>query len=469
MQNAVWLFSIVITLAMFVAQPRWGGLAFILVAMLAPYGMFADGEFSMRADLVLTPLMLGCQLLGLSRTTNRYSLVPIAWLFVAWLACICTTTLVSEQKVDLIGAYGYVRLVLVMIIFSWIPWRELDASRFQFAYVLISIPIGLLSIGQVLDISFARALSNSCYSPPGADVMARQVEAEQIGYLYRAVGVFGNVSPTATYFLLTICLALSLLSTPIAHKRRCWLALALATSLSGGLATLSGTFVGGIALVMLVALFNSDRKHRRNIILAVVCSVAMLAIIVAIARSQFAMVDAQLDYQWQRIVNGHLLTNRYSTSEGILADAIEDLYCHPMFGLGWTATDVFSGDSTYFSILYCSGIVGGLVFAAGLVRLVLSSFRGKQCGRWALSWTAIMLLGGIGCSSLILGRLADGWWAMQGMLICQLAATQTQNRLISRGSALAQSNAIQRFGRFNVGRPVYPLTPSARTRRGSTT
>jgi hypothetical protein len=421
-QNAVWLSCIVGTLALFVAQPRWGGLAYILSVMLAPYGVFDGGDVLMRADLVLTPLMLACQFLGLSRTRPNASLVPITWLFVLWLIWIGMATLVSDREFHAVSANGYIRLVMVMIVFSWIQWSGQDVQNFQFAYVLTSIPIGILSVGQVCNISVLRALTEDWYSPPGAVVIELQNDLEQAGYLYRALGVFGNVSPAATYFLLVVCLTVSLLTTAAMRSRRGWLLAALASSILGGISTLSSTFVGGILLAVSIVFFYSDSHRRRKLILAAAGCLAMLALFVALARSEFEMLDAVLEYQWERISSGRFLTARYSSDEGVLAQAFEELRHHPFAGIGWTRTDTFFGDSIYMSLLFCSGMVGCVPLIAGVACLILSAFRNKVLGHWALSWTAIMLLGGIGCTSLLTGRLADGWWAMQGMLISQLGA-----------------------------------------------
>jgi hypothetical protein len=429
LQNAIWLSWIIWTLTLFVAQPRWGGLTFILAALLAPYGSFSGGELLIRADLVLTPLMLGCQFLGISRTRPRVSLIPIVWLFVLWLVWIGLATLMSDREIHLVSANGYIRLVMVMIVFTWIPWQEKDVESFQFMFVMTSIPIGILSVAQVLNIPFMRTLSDDYYSPPSAVVMALQADAEAAGHLYRAVGVFGNVSPAATYFLLSVCISISLFSSPLSRRRRSWLLPALAASISGGLATLSATFVGGILLTIPIAVFNSDPTRRRTIITASVGCVFVLSIIVMMARSHIDLVGANLDYQMQRLIGGELLADRYSSDDGALADAIEEIKERLFLGTGWTLTEAFSGDSVYFSILFCSGIIGSVPFACGLIRLSLASRGQARCGRYALSWTAIMLLGGIGCTSLLLGRLADGWWAIQGMLIARIAA-QPARRLV---------------------------------------
>jgi hypothetical protein len=425
--------SIIAVLTAFMVQPRWGGLAYLFVTMLAPYGIFADGTLSVRVDLLLAPIMLGMQATGLSRTINRPSLVPISWLFVGWLLLIGANTLASDRPIDFIGAYGYVRLMIVMIVFSWIPWRAEDVGRFQLTYVLTSIPIGLLSIGQLAGVPLARTLSEICYSPPTATVIERQAIAEQSGYLFRAVGVFGNVSPAATYFLLTICLTISLFCSPFARHHKVWLVLALTSSLGGGLATMSGTFIGGIAVVLLIALVNAEPRRRRKIIFIVAGTAAMLAVAIMFTRARFDFIETQLNYQWERITGGHLLTNRYSTSEGILADAIEELQDHLLLGMGWTTSESFTGDSVYFSIIYSGGILGSLLFALGLYRLTLAALRRPAYGRWALSWTVVLLLGGIGCTTLVLGRLADGWWAMQGMLVFQLATSHRPGLSFARG------------------------------------
>jgi hypothetical protein len=253
-------------------------------------------------------------------------------------------------------------------------------------------------------------------------VIAQQAVAEQAGYLYRAVGVFGNVSPNATYFLLVVCLIISLLGSTEMRARKGWLVLALAASIVGGMATVSSTFLGGIILALFIAYFYSDSRHRRKLMTAAIGGLAMLTIVVAYVRSHNDSVAAVIDYHWWRITSGEFLIQRYSSNDGVLADALVEFQHEPFTGTGWTRSDVFFGDSIYMSLLCCGGIVGCLPLVAAIVRLTTAALRNKSIGHWALSWTAIMLLGGIGCTSLLSGRLADGWWAMQGMLIGHLAA-----------------------------------------------
>ena len=188
------------------------------------------------------------------------------------------------------------------------------------------------------------------------------------------------------------------------------------------MATVSSTFLGGIILALFIAYFYANSRHRRKLVAAAVGGLAMLTIVVAFVHANNASVAAVIDYHWWRITSGEFLIQRYSTNEGVLADALAEFQRQPFTGAGWTRSDTFYGDSIYMSLACCSGIVGCLPLVAAMIRLTIVAFRNKTIGHWALSWTAIMLLGGIGCTSLLSGRLADGWWAMQGMLISQLAA-----------------------------------------------
>lgn len=431
MQNAIWFVCLLAVFLLYILRPKWGATALLVAALLVPLGGFGlmNATTMLRVELVLTPLLLMLQLLGIPKSSCRLQLSLVTLLFAIWVCWIGMAGLLGDDRINYVGMYGYLRPVLLLMLFANIPWTEHDIERMQFCCVITVIPVAMLCLGQFLGIGVARALSENAYSPTTAAVIEIQADSELLGYTYRAVGVFGNVSPTATYFLITMTLAVFLHGAFITKSvlGRSLLLSGLLASLAGGLSTLSGTFVAGFGPAILVILGFSPRRRRKKILMHTLVCLAIAALGVWWARSISQTVDVQLAYQWTRLTSGDGLANRYSSRNGVLAEAYERFWERPLRGHGVPQHSAFVGDSFFVNLLYSGGAIGTILFLIPVVMLGMASLRTGFCGHMGLAWTVIMMVCGIGCSGILAGRLGDWWWASQGAVL-SLAASRMQLR-----------------------------------------
>jgi len=422
--NLIWLVCVLAVLAMFAGWPRAGGIAYLAVVLFAPVAVI--NETTLRAETVLVPLMLGWVILN-GTFRWRTAFLP----FSGWIVWLTAVSFCTEGDVYLIGLYGSARFVAVALIFGSIPWREGDLVRAQYGFALSAIPIGLLTIGQVLNVPGARELTQAAYSSTSQLVFGLQMDAETQGFLFRGIGVFGNVSPAAAYFLVAMGVAIILLCDPSQTEgpaRRLALAFSLATAIAGGAATLSATFLGGFAPAVAAAVLVSTPGRRLRAV-AVAGSLCLLGFgllwFLTATSDQFA---AQLDYQWNRIAAGDVLEGRYSAQEGVLAEAIETIRERPVCGVGVKATDAFHGDSVYVSLLFICGAGGLLLFLAGIGSATLAALESGAVGRSALYWVILAVVTGIGSMGMFVLRFGDWCGATQGMTAAVAESLQYSRR-----------------------------------------
>jgi hypothetical protein len=425
----LWMAGVFGVLGIFAIWPRAGGIAYLAVILLAPVAII--DHTTLRVETALTPLMLGWLVLAGS---FRWRMPLIA--FFCWIVWVTLVSVCSHGDTNLVGLFGYGRFVAVALIFGSIRWHKGDLIRTQYVFALSAIPIGLLSAGQVVNAPGVRAITQAAYTYSSQAVFDMQMEAQYQGYVFRGIGVFGNVSPAATYFLVAMIVAIILLcdepqiKTPI---RRWSLLTSLAAAIVGGASTLSATFLVGFTPAIAAAVFLAPpgRRLRSVAIAGLLCLLGTgMVWYLSTTSDNFA---AQLDYQWYRIAQGDILEGRYSHQNGVTAEAIEAVRKRPVCGIGVKITDMFYGDSMYVCLLFIGGVVGLLLFFVGFGGLTLVALRSGTDGRLALAWIVLMLLAGIGANGMFILRLGDWWWATQGMLAaCYLPPVMAINGRLTR-------------------------------------
>jgi hypothetical protein len=407
---------IIAIFCLFLTRPKIGALAYLAAILLAP--TIAIGGATPRIELVLVPLGLIARMLFRTHTWRRPGLSLWLAMFVVWWIWLAFVTIVSPEATNWTGLYGVARLIGVSILFCSIEWTEDDIVRAQWIYLLSAIPVGLLTMGQLLGFGWAMTITNVGYSPASAAVIANQQLAQDtFGGLFRGVAVFGNVSPAGAYFVLVIAVGLLLaVIRPWARPQKILLIACISIAFIGGFATLSGTFFGGLAVVWGVALIAAPANARGRVLRRVVVWGGLGLLLATILVGRDEMIRAQVQYQFDRLVSSGRLQGRYG-SEGITYEAWQYVLANPIQGAGLTYSSIFSGDSLYLSVLFPTGFVGAVLFALPIVALMWLGWRGGVGSRFVLVWTLGILLIGISCNGMFIARLGDWWWAMQGMLI----------------------------------------------------
>jgi len=127
-----------------------------------------------------------------------------------------------------------------------------------------------------------------------------------------------------------------------------------------------------------------------------------------------ASMAAQVD----RVRTITLFANRYSSGNGVMADAIRDIGHRPWFGWGVLAGgDTFFSDSLYVFVAYTTGAVGVALMLLLLVSPWAHARRvSSLAARFAALWAVIMLLAGLGAPTVFVPRLMEWWWAIVGIM-----------------------------------------------------
>src|SRR5579871_1517521 len=137
MQNAMWLGFFAAVLLIYIHRPKWGAMALLIATMLCPFGDFSRGGGTtlLRVELVLTPLILGMQLLGIPSSGRSFRLAPATVLLGLWILWLGIASVLGTREINFIGAFGYARFVGVVALFANIDWTDEDIERLQFLCV----------------------------------------------------------------------------------------------------------------------------------------------------------------------------------------------------------------------------------------------------------------------------------------------------------------------------------------------
>jgi hypothetical protein len=411
-------------LTMFAIKERVGALAYLVFLLVAP-NIVLLGE-SFRLEHVLPPCMLLILMLRRSVAQERIKVPGFGLIYVLWIAWLLAATFVSSPSdpialLDWRAVYGYVRPLLVLIVFynlkideDWIRWAAI-------AFAMSAIPQALLAVGQTSAIGFVRDFTELAYTSPGRDVFVRTVMDEDRGYLFRAICTFENVSYAAIFFLLSLFTGVLMWSRR--HSRsaaqRAILLGSILASLVGGVLTYSATFIAGVALFWFWLVVTLRGKWRVwLVVLSVISGLAVIELLRYMPAFVQERAEGMTGYQVDRLLTGAFLNGRLYIPEGdYLLDSWRIALENPIVGSGFFSEEgLIVNDSVVIVLFYTGGLVGsGLFLAVGLMllRSVVQPGLPKQLLRL---WWWVMVITGFGAMSFFVVRLTDWWWAMAGAI-----------------------------------------------------
>ncbi len=369
--------------------------------------------------MLLVPLALLSRIMHVGKQTIHRLRIStwLIFLFI-WLSWIILLTISSSNNVNWIGIYGVTRLVALSLIFFSIRWTEKDIINSQWIFVISAIPVGLLSIGQLLGLKWAMYITRLAYLPYSSVVFEEQewfsVTREDI---FRGLGVFGNVSPAGTFFGLVIGINLFLITInrDISFKRSI-LYSTLFFAFFGGFSTLSGTFIGIALIVPFLTFLTVPNINRRSLIKPISFYIIFFLFLGSFLVFQNENVMSHVQYQIKGLLTGERFQSRYGI-EGVTHDAWQYVLKNPVQGAGIIETDIFSGDSLYTFLLFTGGFLGFLLFMIPLIGILKIGLYNNIIARIATLWTLCILITGVSSNGMFIVRLGDWWWAMQGMFL----------------------------------------------------
>jgi len=423
--TVVWIVAFFTVLIVAIRGAKRALACLLVCVLICP--VLSIGALTLRMELITVPLLFGLVVASSPEKLIVALRKPTSQLAGVWLAWVILASLIWGGW-HLLGSfswwlevYGLARLVMVFWLFAMFVWSGAEVVGLIRLFAVTAIPVCILSIGQVLNWGWARSLSLAGYVPATSPVFLQQLEKEEGGYVFRALGVFGNVSPNAYYFaIVAACCVIFLLegkSRGITYSRLFWLTCG-AFSLLGGISTMSGTFVAGLPLVILLCLWLARRRlspRRMHLLLGIV--VLAFATTLLVVYSSPRLKD-QYDYQVEGLLSGERFKSRYDDETGVTREAKAVIVENPLLGGFGRGEDIFISDSILPLLGFYGGYIGALLFSLFFAMLYYRTSRAdlSQCGSL---WLFGALLFGASTTSIFTLRMADWWWALMAIFSAQ--------------------------------------------------
>lgn len=433
--NVLWLLLLVVGLFVSLSSLRKALVYYLIGSLVFP--VLHVGSISLRFELVYSIWLL---LILLIKTHRKRLAVTVAAGIVPYFLYVFYITLVTFGSFLNMGdnslayvlpsLYGYVRPLLVVIIFYNVVMDDEIVVRILNSLILTSIPLSILSICQSLGVSLATNITLSAYTSTGRTPNTALLET--VGFLIRSSGTFESPVYNGLFWLCIISLEGVYLAKSKNIPRRLpklIVYVSLAFSILAGFSTLTATFFGGfmvvVALLMILAWINKSLTFMRSVFL-----VAVIAIIIWFTAlpvfSQNNLFAGTLQYELNRLLHGTLLNTRYNADTGIAVGMWNAFLSRPLFGYGLLKnfSEVFVGDSLYLVVLYTGGVIGFSLFFwqvySNLIINVAARRQAKLSGTVAtvgLLWTILFLVVGIGQDSFFTPRVEELYWAFLGTVL----------------------------------------------------
>jgi hypothetical protein len=422
------LFGTSITVCgLFFWWPQAGALAYLVAVLVTPGGQI--GTWTPRVDQILIiPLVL----IGLFRLRRRPVFMS-GWLLslLVWVAWITIGALFSELPTDWLGLGGTVRAIGVAWLFSQMRWSPEEFRRAHIIFVLLGIPISLLTVGQVVGLPWVRFLTQAAYTSWTSPTFAGQIILEAAGTGFRGVGLFGTPAGAGTYFALGLVFGIFLLSQKVlvCGSAKLGIILAMLFCVVGGIASQSGTFLAATVTMLLGSLIALRQVDRRRLIRLVACWLVLFVVAVGFGLYKAQRLSGNLSYQIDGFVSGTRLSNRYSQDQSSVVAAWQDVLDHPVAGVGAVKASYSLCDSLYISILSPSGFAGSALFFLPILVIAWKAWRFGGSGDYVTLWTLAMLSTGVATNGMFVPRIGDWWWAVQGMFLSITMSTSPQTSI----------------------------------------
>ena len=340
------------------------------------------------------------------------------------------TALVSlwdEWSVSILGwLQGFVRPLLVLLLFYWTVRKPSDVIWVVQTVVLLAIITTVIGLMQGADVGPVVTIVQDHYPP--------DLRPELRWSAGRTTATFdGNPNSFATFLVITLSATVSM----VAARRRSLpplsrLLIAAFVPL-GALALLttgskSGFVAMGGALAMLIVL--APRRPRRFIVMALILAIPL-----------FILVTNAIDIgRVNRVTSNYALSveDRLETWQANL----KGFYANPVFGSG-RSPDLTITDSQYVLELRERGMLGLLalgVLLTLIVRKALFLYRSTVSSPFeaglalgVLTMTSGLLINGIASTVFIGQRTGEVFWIFVGLLISSVAI---RSREQSRGATI---------------------------------
>lgn len=392
------------------------------------------GNISLRFELIYCLWLVFLFLLYKIKSGFNFKWYLILSIYVIFLILNILSTLITSINIDnfnkkyfisnAIQFYGILHPLFVMFLFLNVIIDYKFLSSMLRLFILLSIPIAFLSIGQTLGLNIATKITligyTSSWRSPIMNLM------KQTGSILRSVGIFESPVNNAVYFLLvlvTIIIIYFKKTYNIVNKKYLYLLFGLI--FIAGFTTLTSTFLLGVIFITGILIFFLGLRYPKNLLKFIIIIIFILFIFVFLSLPYFISKERSFKgtfkYQIDRIISGKVFVSRYDSKSGIFSDTFQAIKNRPILGWGFNVVnkDVFIGDSIYVVLLYRVGILGLLIFFFIIyleIKNILVKYGKTNYLKWILFlWTFILLITGLSSPSFFLLRIRDWYWAFVGL------------------------------------------------------
>lgn len=430
--QAFWLLALVVFMGIALLSLRAGLIVYLVGALIFPSLWFGE-EVALRMELVYCLWLLfifSIRKASSGFTFRWHSVLSKYGLFLVTIIFSTMLSLVSIESESsfiqfLIKFYGFLRPLLVMLLFLNVPADEKFVHRILWVFVGLSIPIALLCLGQTFGLGVAQEITLGGYTSPSRTPVFKLLEEQ--GVILRATGVFESPVYNAVYLpIVAITSIYLLIKQKYPVKNHLLLYFVLGLSAIAGIATLSASFLVGVPIVILLSLVFLWHKYLRRFHRFAISASFVIGVLLLISLPKLLenpTIAGSLHYQMERVLEGKALQTRYNLEAGILAPAYEAIIKRPIFGWGLIQReDVFVGDSAYVSALYLGGVIGLALLFLALWSILRHSRRFREADgplgdvNWLVFlYTLLLIPLSMGSPSFWLLRFQEWYWALVGM------------------------------------------------------
>lgn len=418
MQSLLSILFICIIAFVFIKNAERGIFVYLTFSIFAPY--IYIGSFIFRIEFVTTPLLL---LLIILKKKNG---IKLTFIFLIWLLFILYCLVVSflnnvksyDSSINYIMIYNYFRFSALILIGANLNKANLMLQNWQKYIFLTSIPVSILSLGVVFQNGLANWITSNFYTSPTRSVYLSQIESLDMGFMFRSIGVFENVSYYATYILLVLAIGFTFLimgeKSPI--NRRLVISIIIMNFLVG-VSTSSMTFYAGFILIAFYYFLKRPIKAIKSLsFLIIIVVILFIFFWERIQESIQAYIDV-FNYLYTSFLEGNKIADRYLLSNretGNLSLIFKDTW---IFGNGFRYYDnLLVNDSLYLEFFYVGGIFGSVILFCFIFSIFYNTIRCKVAKSHKIYHIFItLLIAGIGCNSFLIPRLSEWLWILIGI------------------------------------------------------
>lgn len=402
----------------YIQNTERGIFLYLVLSIFAPYVTIAS--FIFRIELVATPLLFLIMIL------KKRNSIKLTFSFLIWLLFIFYCLVVSflnnlksyNSDVNYIIIFNYFRFSALILIGANFNQSKITLLNWKKYFFLTSIPISILAFGVLSQNGLANWITSNFYTSPTRSVYSSQIDTLDMGFIFRSIGVFENVSYFATYILVVLVIGFSFLimgeKSPI---KRSLVIYVLIINFLAGISTSSMTFYVGFIIIVFYYFFKRPIYTLKSLIFLTIIVVILGTVFwERIQESLQSYIDV-FNYLFTSFLEGNKLSGRYLLSNretGDLSLIFKDTW---IFGNGFRYYDnLVVNDSLYLEFFYVGGIVGSLILLCFIFSIFYYSIKSKVAKDHKIYHIFIILfIAGVGCNSFFIPRLSDWLWILIGI------------------------------------------------------